>query len=38
MLKNAENDVHTEGIEADMINNNEKLFKHPNFAPTLPGA
>ena len=38
MLKNAENDAHTEGIEADMKNNNEELLKHQNFAPTLPGA
>jgi len=38
MLKIAANDAHAECIEACMKNNNEKLLKHPNFAPTLPGA
>lgn len=38
MLKNAENDSHKERIEADMKNNCEKLLRHQNFAPTLPGA
>jgi hypothetical protein len=38
MLIDAENDANTEVIGADMINNNEKLLKHPNFAPTLSGA
>lgn len=37
MPKNAENDAHTDVIEADMKNNNEKLLKHKNFVPTLPG-
>jgi len=38
MLKNTENDAHKEGIESNMKNINKKLLKHPNFAPTLPGA
>jgi hypothetical protein len=38
MLKDTENDVNTEVIESDMTNDNEKLLKHPNFAPTLSEA
>jgi len=38
MLKNAENNAQTEGIEDYMKNNSKKSLMHQNFAPTLPGA
>jgi hypothetical protein len=34
MLKNAENNAHTEVIEANLKNNSEKLLKHQNSVPT----
>jgi hypothetical protein len=38
VIKNAENEAPTGGFEVDLINDNEKLLRHPSRAPTLPGA
>jgi len=38
VIKNAENEASAGGFEVYLINDIEKLLRHPSRAPTLPGA